>query len=335
MKGGKCTKEQNLFPMLTEVQENLPSARGKLKANFLQSDRLLQDSRIKDLEKTLRINKEMITSLIDSNAKLDSNSKSICAQLNEENTFLQNQIKVLKKQRDDYHSKWLIGQQIVEECKAKEEELELQFQEKLGELREELKQKEYAAQNIQHKYNKAENILKKYSSKEKEICLLLRELNADTQGECRKITNVIEENQQLTAALHAASKKIENLESRLSEKGESYDVPQLQTKKPGISYKQEFHEEMVRKTEFEQLISLNQQLCARIQELERTKMSSKLQDEVAGVLMDTAVDSPMMYDEGEVPEPDGREEAGQKLGRAPSIDDISCIIKNIDAALRP
>ncbi len=214
MKTGRASERPSLTPMLSEGQDLTPTERNKIKASFLQREKTQQENYIKDLEKSLRINKELISSLTAGDPKLER-GKATIDKLNQENAFLHTQIKTLKGQRDDYHAKWLIAQQIVEEFKVKEKaELALHRSE-IDELRAQLDEKEYAAQLAQQKFNKVESALQKSTRKDKNLCFLLMELHADLEcvESSKKISNVIEENRRLQSELGAARAKITTLAS--------------------------------------------------------------------------------------------------------------------------
>ncbi|MDR3547515.1 MAG: hypothetical protein P4M11_04450, partial [Candidatus Pacebacteria bacterium] len=208
---GANRRSVEVRPMLTEVQEVLPTGRNKLKASFIQREKELQDNYVKDLEKSLRINKELISSLI---AASDARAfKSAMQRLNEENQFQQTQIRTLKKQRDDYHAKWLIAQQIIEDFKTKEQaELAAHLGE-IEELRQQLDEKEYAAQLAHHRFSRAEAMLKRHANKDKDICMFLMGLHGDLGDEhSHRISNVVEENRRLQSELGVAKFRLSVLE---------------------------------------------------------------------------------------------------------------------------
>ena len=185
------------------------SARKKLKFNFIQNEHRFMQSDLSDLEKTLKINKEIINSLVK-----DNNSKGPIVKLNEENLLLQNTIKTLKKQRDDYHAKYLMSNQLLYDTKMKADEDIREYKEKNIDLVEELNRKEYSLQNLQRKCYKLGPMLKTYKIKNKEINELLHELGAKTLGG-NKISNVIEENKILLKELNKARSKIRELETKI------------------------------------------------------------------------------------------------------------------------
>ncbi len=202
------------FPLATEPTAPTVKQRSKMKAAFVQKDKLFMEARIKDLEKTVRINKEIISELIKSAPASDL---ATLQKLNTENKLLHSQLKVITKERDEYHARLLISEQIIQNAKLKEQEQFVEFQEKVKDLLDQLDQKEYVLQYIQQRYNKMEEVLRKYADRDTEVFVLLRALdseNFDDKG--RRITNVIEENKLLLSKLKEAKASMDHLEETLS-----------------------------------------------------------------------------------------------------------------------
>ncbi len=205
-----------IFPSATEPCVVLPTERSKLKATFIQRDKSQLEGRIKDLEKTIRINKEIIAELLNG-VQGSPQAKGVLEKMNHENRLLQTQLKTASKERDDYRGKLLISEQIISNYKTKEQEQAGEFQEKIRDLLDQLDQKEYVLQYIQLRYNRMEAMLRKYSAKEDEIFILMRDLASECIDEPNsRITNVIEENKSLLLELKEAKTKIKGLESKLA-----------------------------------------------------------------------------------------------------------------------
>ena len=277
--------KQKIEPLrlLTEVQDVVATTdRGHIKGCFVERANKEYDSDYKDLEKTLKINKELIGTLIKTSDKMAGSAKEALAKLNEENCFLLNQIKTLKKQRDDYHGKNFISQQIVEELKAKLYEEQAEHKAKLGELLEALDRKEYSIQLIQHQYSKAEAILKQCATYDYGVALLIEELNIDmnyTGAGGKKITTMIDKTKSLMSELSKAQTKISELEIKLEQ--ESSRAKKSHIVKMEFSFtatsitSSNFKKTQPAQTndsagsvQIEALLNANEQLTAKMSELE-------------------------------------------------------------------
>ncbi len=203
---------------MTEMDERAATCRGKIRGIFLEKDKEQMSGYIKDLERTLAINKEIISELLGKGAG-ESQNKRVIEKLNYENANLQFQLKKAIKERNDYQAKLLISEQIVEDYKAKELEVVKDNEEKFVELTDQLNRKEFFLQNTQRKYEKAEALLKRFSHKDQEIRKALKELNADGRAE-KRITNVVEENEQLQKELAEKSDRVAALEQRVADLAE-------------------------------------------------------------------------------------------------------------------
>ena len=117
------------------------------------------------------------------------------------------------KEREEMQAKLLISEQMIDNFKNKETEMMSEFEEKTRELVNQLDLKEYMLQSVQHKYDKAEQILLKYAVKEIEIKMFLKNMKSD--GLCdspQKISNLVEEVEEQNKELAIAKKRIEELE---------------------------------------------------------------------------------------------------------------------------
>jgi len=74
------------FTFSTEPSGPLPKEFRKIKASFIEKSNKLTDSRVKDLEENLKINKEIVTELLDSHKSHDKSN--VLQKLNSENKLL-------------------------------------------------------------------------------------------------------------------------------------------------------------------------------------------------------------------------------------------------------
>ena len=270
MKTERC--KDNHQRILTEVQDVVSTpGRASIRGSFMQKSNDLRERDYKDLDKTLKINKDLIATLIKSTDKSANPMKDALAKLNEENGFLMNQIKTIKKQRDDYHGKYFLSEQIIEELKEKNKEELAEHKAKVAELLEELNQKEYVAQFVQYRYNKTEAMLKKCAMKDHEVTAFLKEMNVDLRANAgKRISTVVEETKLMMNELAKAQKRIQQLESTKREPNEPTH------KKLGFknelssssNFKKATQASDYNSVQMEELFTANEQLNAKIRELE-------------------------------------------------------------------
>ena len=191
------------------------TSRQKLKGFFIDRDKNQITNYIKDLENTIAINKTIIRNLMSESAQKDP-SKSVMNSLNEENIKLHEQIKEVKNDRDDLQSKLLITEQIIEEYKGKEVNIEERMSEKVQEMIDQLNKKEYVVQSYERKLHRLIPVLKKYAFRDPEIQQLIQTLNIQINPK-KMITNVVEENEVLSTEVQTARAKMAELESKLTE----------------------------------------------------------------------------------------------------------------------
>jgi hypothetical protein len=133
--------------------------------------------------------------------------------LNEENVHLNAIIQKTIKERDDTLAKILINEQIIEDYKLKEQELLADFNEKTKEIINQLDLKEYELVSLHRKYDRAEAILSKYASKELEIKMFLKNIKVQENVDSpQKVSNLLEENDDLVKELNTTKKRLEELE---------------------------------------------------------------------------------------------------------------------------
>jgi len=222
---------QKALASIQEINYDAVTARQKLKGSFLERDKLQMSSYIKDLEKTISINKDIINNLVNQQ-KQEGLSKKIITNLNTENAKLQAHLKTAIKQRDSYQSKLLIAEQIIEDYKGKENTHEKMVKEQAADLLDQLNKKEYVLQNYERKFYRVLTILKKYQDCDCEIKLILREFNMEARNADKKITNVVEENAALVTEVKTARIKMAQLESKLTQLTKMNISPEEHEKTP-------------------------------------------------------------------------------------------------------
>lgn len=205
-------KSGQLLTFLMDANQGVVTERAKIRADFVKKDNDLHNQDTKDLENTLKINKNLISILISDHNNIEAKSKDALLMLNQENTYLQNNIKLLKSQRDHYHTQCLILKQMSENLKAKHLEDLNEQKVKVSELLESLNKKEYTIQSIQHKFNEVVETLRENSKGDGKIANLLWQI--DTTPIDGMITNVIRENKLLAEEIARINEKLRKLEEK-------------------------------------------------------------------------------------------------------------------------
>jgi len=200
------------------VADEAITERAKIKSAFLRKESEFHRHDIEDLENTIDINKKLINILITNCKEMGDNSKKALIILNQENKYLNNNIKLLKSQRDYYHSQNLISKQIIEGMKAKHLEELNEQKAKVTELLENLNQKEYIIQDAQYKYTEIIKELKEHAKEDPIIAELLWKLDTTSITTLGKITNVIKENKELLKEIARLNERLNKLEEKVNER---------------------------------------------------------------------------------------------------------------------
>ncbi len=199
----------------TDTNERVGLERKQLKGSFIGRDKDQLGSYVKDLEKTLGINKEIISELV-SSAPGDAGMKRAMEKLNQENAELHRQFSKISKERDDSQAKLLICEQIIDELNNKYDESTKEYEEKQKELLDQLSRKEYAVQQQERRYQKIEELLMKRAHNDQEIGKAVKSLNLHMDAP-KRIVNVIEENDELARKLHESQQTVADLQERLGD----------------------------------------------------------------------------------------------------------------------
>lgn len=191
----------------TAVQE--VQGRKLVKLNFIASEKEQAKLYIRDLEKSLKINKEVIAELIGTSLPEEKYKKAL-ERLNSENAVLRAQVERLTLEREEAAGKLLITEQIVATLRNNEGECRKELMEKQKEILDQLNRKEFLMQKLERKYEKALAALKMLEHKDQNASKVLKLLKADKRVDC-KLTNVVEQNEQLQTELMKAKAKVQEL----------------------------------------------------------------------------------------------------------------------------
>ncbi len=172
------------------------TARQHLKGSFLNREKCQAQTHIRDLERTVEINKGIICELISS----CSPNESVLRKLNEENLLLMTRLNEVQRERDDCQGRLLITEQLLEEIRDREDDVAREHDERIAELLDQLSHKEYVLQLHARCMNKMQSILRNQARQTEEVRTACDNLGVDVDCEAR-IENVVEENEGLKVAL--------------------------------------------------------------------------------------------------------------------------------------
>lgn len=207
-------KSESILSSITDTSFDNAISRQKLKEGYISTQKHQLENYIKDLEKSIEINKSIIVDLTKSDSK--GKDKNVLSSLNNKNSLLHSQIKNIIKKRDECQSKLLISEQIIAEYRAKDLLNQNNFITKQEELVSQLNKKEYFIQNYEYQLNKALALLSKYELSDPSIKEFIK-TNKRINKEEKFVTNLVAENLALSNQLKAASEKIMKIEMILAE----------------------------------------------------------------------------------------------------------------------
>ena len=140
----------------------------RLKDSFLSKEKLQISEYVSDLEKTLEINKQIITDLL-TGINLEQTVKNLTTFLNKENEILHSRLRNAIKERDLCQAKLLVTNQIITENKSKFKTYEQQLNENRKNFLFLLKKKDESINSISQYLKTALNFLKKYYKKDTKV----------------------------------------------------------------------------------------------------------------------------------------------------------------------
>eukprot|EP00826_Nyctotherus_ovalis_P034712 TRINITY_DN2912_c0_g3_i1.p1 TRINITY_DN2912_c0_g3~~TRINITY_DN2912_c0_g3_i1.p1 ORF type:complete len:340 (-),score=106.06 TRINITY_DN2912_c0_g3_i1:6-1025(-) len=199
---------------VSELNCDRATSRRMLKMFFVQREKDKAVERMKDLEKSVSINKEIIRELIE-NSSQEETSKKVLVALNKENAELRQKLQSATEESNSFQSRLLIAEQIIEDYKGKEETYEEHIKDQTDELLDQLNRKEFLIQSYERKLYTILDAVKKYAA-DTTIRKILLKLNVKLDKE-KRITNVVEENATLASEVLTARARIAELESKLCE----------------------------------------------------------------------------------------------------------------------
>ncbi len=200
--------------MMTDAHEPASSSRCKIRARFMETDKGQTAAYVKDLEKTIQINKGILSDLL-MNTKMEETQRKVLEKLNQENVVMQGQVRRAIKERDDTQAKLLISEQLTEQMRDKQAEIFEECEERTKDLAARLDFSDYNFQALQMRYNKAEAALKRYATKVPEIGAAYTELCKEASAtQTKGMRGLLEENKDIATELAATKKRLEEAETR-------------------------------------------------------------------------------------------------------------------------
>ena len=130
-----------------EVEPNNNQQTIQLK--FLESENTNLQLENDDLNTTLKINKDIIKTMLTTDSKFDEKFEYALAQMQQENDLLEQRAKNVQEQRDQLQANFLLQQQILANGKSKEDDFADIYKEEIDELKENLERKEYLLQLVE------------------------------------------------------------------------------------------------------------------------------------------------------------------------------------------
>ena len=125
------------------VQAETGAHNRALQVHFLESENTNLVLENEDLNTTLKINKDIIRSLLEGNQKFDAQVEYTLAQMQQENELWESRVGNLKQERDSLQANFLLQKQIIENGKDKEDDMAYIWKDEIEDLKESLERKEY------------------------------------------------------------------------------------------------------------------------------------------------------------------------------------------------
>ena len=159
---------------------------------YLESENTNLQLENDDLNNTLKINKDIIQTILKSDKSYNAQVEYAMAQISQENELWESRVKTLTEQRDQLQASFLLSQQVKEGQKDQEDDIEGIYKEEIDELKENLERKEYLLQLVEQRVAAYEKLLMTLGARDQEVQQKLQEQKIVLKD--RKITNVVMEN---------------------------------------------------------------------------------------------------------------------------------------------
>ena len=122
-----------------------------------------------DLNNTLKINKDIIQTLLKGDKSYDAQVEYAIAQITQENELWESRVKTLAEQRDQLQASYLLSQQVIEGGKDQEADIDGIYKEEIDELKDNLERKEYLLQLVEQRVAAYEKLLMTLGARDQEV----------------------------------------------------------------------------------------------------------------------------------------------------------------------
>ena len=128
-----------------------------------------------DLNNTLKINKDIIQTILKGDKSYDAQVEYAIAQITQENELWESRVKTLTEQRDQLQASYLLSQQVIEGGKDQEADIDGIYKEEIDELKDNLERKEYLLQLVEQRVAAYEKLLMTLGARDQEVQQKLQE----------------------------------------------------------------------------------------------------------------------------------------------------------------
>ena len=128
-----------------------------------------------DLNNTLKINKDIIQTILKGDKSYDAQVEYAIAQITQENELWESRVKTLAEQRDQLQASYLLSQQVIEGGKDQEADIDGIYKEEIDELKDNLERKEYLLQLVEQRVAAYEKLLMTLGARDQEVQQKLQE----------------------------------------------------------------------------------------------------------------------------------------------------------------
>eukprot|EP00826_Nyctotherus_ovalis_P053194 TRINITY_DN6875_c0_g2_i2.p1 TRINITY_DN6875_c0_g2~~TRINITY_DN6875_c0_g2_i2.p1 ORF type:complete len:325 (+),score=77.32 TRINITY_DN6875_c0_g2_i2:205-1179(+) len=191
------------------------SGQQQQKLSFIVEDLAQAKRHIKDLELTIKLNKNIIETLL-GNDNYKIQLQKVMAISSEEVAMLRHRLKTTTKERDDYKARLLIESQLNLKYKEMKEDLEKTFANKIKDYVDQLDKKECVLQRYQYHFHEIVELAKTYAGFDENIKKFISTCSLiEKEGE--KISTLFDKTHRLTKEITAKTQELERLKNELAE----------------------------------------------------------------------------------------------------------------------
>jgi hypothetical protein len=166
--------------------------------------------RIQDLEKSLEINKNMLTTVLNNPENKSLVESEVILNLTDENAFVKKRLNQVYKENSELQNKILILEQITADFKIQEHMGIRQLEEQLREIREKMAKNETYMQSKEKKWLEIERIISEYAQNDSELEMKLRDIKFMIRAD-NSIYNVVYENESMERKCGLLQKEMNRL----------------------------------------------------------------------------------------------------------------------------